>query len=448
MTVTVALALLLQAAGIMLLRVGLGRCWLRRPVTLLYLAAVASQGLPAVLLAFPSVRQWDTFRSGITPGYAGEAALLTSAAMLALAVGYLLTRPQRVIPAAGTQHRTAAITALDWRLLALSCVPLAVLTYEGKGYNNGTGIIVGASLGTDLAATFFTILVIITAFSVLLRTGPRWFLPILIGQSASLAAAGERTPVLTGAVALAIMATRAGLRPSRAQGCAAAALTLLAIVAVTGARANQGRTLFYSNSGLGARSAALGAAALGGTSSQPDSPGLAAQLASRLDADAFTGGILQSEALGQPRLSAAYVPESLLVTVPSALWPSKLARGYALDPAILETDDFGLQQINFLPGLPGLYAGFLSPPWLGLVMACLGAHFGRAERWLLRECTPARLVLLAGAVTAALGYQGGLPAMLLDLRAAAVIAAAVRAIEAVRVRRRGLAPDLEPLPLS
>lgn len=442
MTAALTLALLLQAAGIALLRAGLGRSWLRRPVSLLYLASVASQGLPAVLLAFPSVRAWDAFRDGIAPGYADDADLLASTGMLALVTAYLLTQLRR--PAPVQEHETPA-RAPDWWLAAAACLPLAVLTYDGKGYNNGTGIIAGASLDTDLAATFFTLLTVVTAFSIVLRLGPRWFLPALAAQSAVLAAAGERTPILAGAVALPLVLARAGMRPSRAQLHAAAALALLGILAVTGARASEGRTFFYTSSGASARAAALGSGVLR-SGAQQNSPGIIAQLASRTDCDAFAGGILQAQALGQPRLSAAYVPESLLVTVPSVLWSSKLARGNALDPAVLETDDFGLQQVNFLPGLPGLYAGFLSPPWLVAFMAVLGPVFGVAERWLLRERTPARLVLLVGAVTAALGYQGGLPAMLLALRAALIIAAAVKVVEAVRSRRRDA--GLLPLPLG
>jgi hypothetical protein len=419
-------------------------------LTLLYLAAVVSQGVSAILLTFPSVRAWDTFRSGVAQDYTDDATLLASVGMLALVVAYVLTQPQRVVPEGSRRDRDAAVMALDWRILTVACVPLAVLTYQGKGYNNGTGMIVGASLSTDLAATFFIVLAVVASFSLVLRLGPQWFLPVLIGQSAALAAAGERTPVLTGAVALALMLAYAGLRPSLAQVQAAAALTVLAILAVTGARASQGRTFFYSNSGLGARASALGGAVASfGTSAQHDSPGIIAQVASRMDGDAFAGAILQAQALGYPRLNAAYVPESLLVTVPSALWSSKLARGNALNPTVLETNDFGLQQVNFLPTLPGLYVGFLSPPWLVLFLACLGAAFGWAERWLFRACTSARLVLFAGVVIAAFGYQGGLPAMLVDIRAAIFIIIAVKAIGVLRERSRRRVPvrTTSPLPL-
>ena len=57
-------------------------------------------------------------------------------------------------------------------------------------------------------------------------------------------------------------------------------------------------------------------------------------------------------------------------------------------------------------------------------LAALGAAWGAGERWLLRRRSPARLVLLAGALSAALLVEAGLPAMAVTLRAAAVVAGA------------------------
>jgi hypothetical protein len=214
---------------------------------------------------------------------------------------------------------------------------------------------------------------------------------------------------------------------------AAAALTVAAMLAITGVRVAQGRSLFYENSGLNARVTALGSGFTdaGGTSS------LVAQVADRLDGDAFAGGILQSVSMGAPRLSPGGVPESLLIVVPSALWPAKAGHFTgSLDPTVTELNDFGLQQVNFLPDLPGIYMGYLSPFWLLAFLAGLGVILGRGERWLLRRCTPARLVMLAGSVTFALDFQEGLPGMLTDLRTAAMVALAVRAAQVAPKWRR------------
>jgi hypothetical protein len=65
MSVAMWLALVLQAASVALLRVFLGKTWLRRPGTLLILASVVYDGVSQVLLSFPSVGRWDAFRNGI-----------------------------------------------------------------------------------------------------------------------------------------------------------------------------------------------------------------------------------------------------------------------------------------------------------------------------------------------------------------------------------------------
>jgi len=448
MTASLADALLLQFAAVMLVRHRLGVTWLRRPVTLLLLAAVVYQGASAVLLAIPSVAAWDYFRVGIQPAFTDSATLLISAGMLALAVGYVLTHPQRVLPTASDADIRAAARVLDWRVLTAACVPLAVLTYEGRGYNGSISMTVGTPLSTDLAETFFTILVVLAAFSFVQRQGSGWFLPVLIGQSVLLAAAGERTPIIIDAVVLILTLAHAGLRPPAWQLRTAVALTMVVVLAATSARAEHGRSLYYRDSGLGSRVDALG----GGIASiaspavpnQPPSPGLIAQAAVRLDGDAFPCAIQQAESLGAPRLNPAYVPESLLILVPSALWPPKLDHGNFLNPIALEIGNFGLQPANFLVGLPGMYIGFMSPLLLLVFMAFLGMACGFGERLLFRRWTVARIIVLAGAVTTALRYEQGLPGMLLAFRAAVVLAVTVKLIEIVRgslSRRRHSLPQ-------
>jgi hypothetical protein len=276
MTVLMWLALVLQSCSVAMLRLGLGKAWLRRPGTLLVLASVVYDGLSQVLVAFPSIAQWDMYRNGIQPGFIAEADLIMSAGMLAFTVAYLMTwRPRRQAPAAAGDAGLVA-RVLDWRLLALACLPLAVLTYEGRGYNGAA--MPGAS-SPSIADTFFVILVILTAFAFLLRHGERWFVPVLAAQSLLLAAAGERGMVITGAIALTVLLCWCGLRPRRSHLHAAVALTLLAVLAITGLRAEQGRSVFWSDSGLGTRAKALG----DGLSAAPvrGTPGQAAQAAVR-----------------------------------------------------------------------------------------------------------------------------------------------------------------------
>ena len=407
------LGLLLQIASVMLLRCRLGKTWLRRPTVILVLASVVYQGVSPVLLAFPSIGAQDNFRLGVAPSYTDEAVLVTSAGMLAFTMAYLLSRPERAQPRQA--HWAPLARALDWRLLALACAPLAVLTYEGRGYNGGLPIGEGAPSATVVASSFFVILMALTAFGLVLSKGPHWFLPVLAAQSLLLAAAGERLPVITDAIVLIVLLCHAGLEPSARQLQAAGALTVLAILAIGGVRAQEGRSLYERDNGLGARAAALAT----GLGSVGTSHGLLTEAAVRLDGNSFAAAVLQSESYGQSRLSPAAVPESFLLAVPDALWPSKLTHESTMNPV---ANDWGLQNVNFLSGFAGMYLGCLSLPWLIAFLAALGGLAGRGERWLLRSYSPGRFVMLAGALSAALFYEAGIPAMLVELRDAAAVA--------------------------
>lgn len=431
-TVLLAAALLMQAVSLILLRCFLGPGWLCRPGALITAVSVIYQGVSPLLLSFPSIGRWNSYQQGISAQSAEDAVFILSAAMLAFTVGYLLARPRMAGISPG-DYRTA-FRALDWRLLAVASVPAAVLTYTGKGYNSeGVTLGQGASTSSGLAATFFVPLVCLTATALLLRHGTRYLIPVLAAQSLILAAAGERMPVITATVTVFVLLRFARAQLPKGHVTAVLALAAAAALAITGARVQEGRGLYRQDTGITARVSALGKGLIPGPGD--GGPGLLAQAATRLDGTGFTAGVLQSVSVGQPRLSPAGVPESLLIAVPSAAWPSKVSHGLALNPAQEEMNDFGLQQVNFLPGLPGLYAGFMSPWILAALLAFLGLLAGWGERWLLREATPARLIILAGAVTAALSFETGLPGMLVQLRAALVLALAVKVLEAARNRR-------------
>lgn len=438
MSVSLAAALLMQAIAITLLRLRLGRRWLRHPVSVMVLIAAVYQGLAPLLEAVPSADIQDTFRVGIQSSYINSAAFIMSAGMLGLIVAYLLARPERIAMQASLDDSRLILGALDWRWLACACIPLGVLTYEGRGYNNGGPAIgTGAQLSLDFASQFFVILIVLTSLSFLLKRSPRFFLPVLVVQSLFLAATGERNPVIADAITLAVLLAHAGYRLQRDQVIAAVTLIAVAVLAITGTRANHGRALYAANNGLVTRVEGLGQGFTTTTEpANPASPGLVSQTAERLDGIAFAGGILQAVRLGQPRLSPSSVPESLLIAVPSALWQSKIGHESLFDPVQLEVEDFGLQNVNFLPTLPGMYVGFLTPAWLIAFLAFLGLLAGCGERMIFRRLTPARVVLLAGAVSAATLYEQGLPGMLITIRSAATLAAIVKLIELLPSIRR------------
>ena len=441
MSLALWVTLCLQGVSIGLMRHRLGRGWLRRPVTIFMFSAVVYNGASAVLLSFPSIRVWDPDRIGIGEFYADQGALLLAVGLLALVICYLMMKPERGAAPAALPDPASVLRSLDWRLLAVCCAPLAVLTYEGHGYNSG--ISAGtAGISTDLASEFLILLVTLTAFSFLLLHGIRWFMGALACQSILLAATGERLPIVISAIMLLVLLACVGRRPSRRQIGIALGLTVLIILALTGYRADSGRVLYRENSGLGARIGALGNGLYSFLhTSEPDgtSPGLIAQAAARFDGNAFAGGVLQGMHYGDSALSLGAVGVSMLIVVPSPVWSSKLGHS-GLSPGLVEARAFGLLTITGGQFGPiqtslGLYLGFLGRFGLIVFLAGIGAIFGLSEPWLFRKVTSVRIVFIASTILGVLSYEAGLPALLVSLRTGCILAVLVKLLEVARARR-------------
>ena len=139
MNLTLCTALCLQVLAVALMRHRLGRSWLRRPVTIFVFTAVIYNGITELLLTIPSVRVWDMNRIGIEQSYIDLGALYVSAGLLALVISYVATKPERGSAPIHCFDTAAAMRMLDWRILIVACAPLAVFTYQGRGYNGSAG---------------------------------------------------------------------------------------------------------------------------------------------------------------------------------------------------------------------------------------------------------------------------------------------------------------------
>lgn len=433
-------ALALQAFTVALLRWRLGRGWLTRPMVLLIMTGIVYNGVSEAVLAIPSVRAWDGYRLGISQQFISEAALIVSAGLLGLAGFYLLTRPERVAMA-GPSGKRVLSHVLDWRFLALLCGPLAVITYQGRGY---AAVVAGSpAASNNLASSFLIILVVLASVAFLERCGSTWFVAVLVVQSVLLAATGERLPLVTASVMLVTLLTRVHIKPSGQQLATALLLSVVGILGITGYRAVAGRDLYYQNSGLAARVEALGSGldALLHTSAAGDTkPGLITAAAIRLDGNAFAGGVLQGMQSERVRLGPALAADSLMLVVPSSLWQSKLAHPAALNPSQSSLNQFGLPRINYLPTLPGLYLGFIGPVGVIAFLSALGFAWGLAERWLLSRMTAVRIVLLASLIQAVFSYEAGFPSMLITLRSGILLAVLAKTIELVQGRSHQVRP--------
>jgi hypothetical protein len=124
----------------------------------------------------------------------------------------------------------------------LACAPLAVLTYEGRGYNGTALTAPGAALAPEIASGFPRRPR--RPHGLRPRPSPR---EAPAGAGGAVAATGEGAPVLIAAITLMVLLACAWRRPPARPVRAAAALTMAALAAITGIRAEQGRSLYYSD---------------------------------------------------------------------------------------------------------------------------------------------------------------------------------------------------------
>jgi hypothetical protein len=93
----------------------------------------------------------------------------------------------------------------------------------------------------------------------------------------------------------------------------------LLAASITGVRAAQGRGVFQSNSGIIERLTALGSdATSAGQQNSASDP-----VVQRLDSNEFAGGVMRSIESGTPPEGLGAVLDSLLIVVPTALYPEK-----------------------------------------------------------------------------------------------------------------------------
>lgn len=432
MSPTLFMAFLIQIVAVVVLRHRLGMRWLRRPVTILVITACVYNGFSESLLAIPSIRAWDTYRFGTKQYYIDVATLVVSVGLLAFVVCYLAVKPERISTNALVNPSEVAARIVDWRLFALASIPLAVLTYEGRGYNSTNSTTEPVGISTNVSSEFLIVLISLAAFGILVRYGIRLFVPVIIAQLALLAATGERAPLLMGLIATLVLLSYVGLRPSGRQVGLIIGLSVVTILGLTGYRTVSGRGIYQQNTSLSARVESIRSGLytlVHASNSNNTSPGLVAQVAGRLDGNAFAGDVIQSLDSGHMTLGAAPVWESALVVIPSAVWPSKLAHA-EINPMLPEFEAFGIQPgigtwAGPIPTFSGLYIGDVGPYGDVVFMAFMGLLFGFGEIWLFRRFTAARIAMLAATVQAALSYEAGLPAMLVALRTGIILAIAV-----------------------
>jgi hypothetical protein len=425
----------MQATALAVLRLALGRGWLSRPISVFVFMAVLYHGVSELILAVPTIRANALRLDIVEQPYIDDAALIISVALLAAVCSYVSIARRRRPPTELNEHGVRALaTFLDWRVTAVIAAPLIIATVRGAGYNSRAKVEAGqtSSITTSLAWELLVTVVVITAFGIVARYGIRWFAPALAGQTLILASAGQRLTLVTGAVMLSVLVYRIGLRTSRRAIALCAAVTVVAVLGITSARDITGRGLYYEDSGMGARGGALAT----GIWHLPtlDVGRVIGGAAIRFDANAYAGQVEQAFQSGAEPLGFREALEPFLVVVPKAVFPEKGAYRPRHDAIV----QFGIVAgIDQIAGSIGLFLGGTGAAGLAVLMLFFGLVMAYAERWVLRDITPLRILMLAGLVQGAAGFERGMSGILLSVRASLILFTVLATVNLV-VRRVSL----------
>jgi hypothetical protein len=406
------LALATQLVSVCLLRARLGRRWLGRPFTLFVLMAIVFHGVSELLIhtgvAFARSPRWSVEQS-----YIDDAVLAVSAALLACVLGYMVVVRPIGSPAPPLATVRSNLRLLDWRITGVAALPLLVATVGGKGYGNQFSYsLAPATILIALSNTFLVILVILTAFSFVLRHGRRWLVPVLATQSVVLAVVGQRIELFVGAVVLLCLLYHVNIRLGRGAVAVALAVAAVAALGITSARDSVGRGYFREDSGFVGRSKAIAM----GTLSPPDPARLWGEAAFRFDGNSFAGQVDKSVQSGSERLGAAAILDSLVVTVPSVLHAEKHSTGRGRSMEHQAVARLNVLPIDYAPGAIGPYLGAVGRPELAFLMVLVGLAFALVENWLLTRLTLNRILILASLFQGVLFFAKELSGILVFVR--------------------------------
>lgn len=439
MTVSVTLGLSLQVTALIIVRSAIRGQWLRHTGALLLLVATAYHGLTEVIQAiFPGRNRF--YRDLVPQGAIDNWIILVSVALLLYAVAYAAAL-RRSGPPADTV--AVSVSAFNLKWLLVLAVPLILLALQGAAFVDTTaqsapddGYVVGG-----LVVEFLVFVAAVTGAVAVVRLGTRWVLPILLIEAVLLSAVGTRTMIVAVCVMVLYGAALAGVRLPRKQLTAAVLVVALIAMVVSSTRAVVGRDSFEGDQGAGDRLSALtaGAAAL------PSAAGVDAVLDDfvyRLDGNAFGAAVLESLDEGAQPVGVTTIVDSVLLAVPSALYPAKLDR-----PVIHRSEKSyyiaRFQELptnrDLLPTIYGTMLGFGGPVVFLLLAALLGLGMARLDRWLTRSASPVVFLLSMGVVQAVLTYERATNGAVLALRGVLLLMLALALGRWLLVQRHGRA---------
>jgi hypothetical protein len=304
----------------------------------------------------------------------------------------------------------------DWKIMLLAAAPLIFLTLGGQGYLSNIDNLPNqnAGVGVGLSNQYLIIALVLASFGIVTRFGRRALLPVVLAQSALMAAVGERAGIVITTVLLLYALGRFGVHMRRTQVIAGALVAVFLTLVITSARAAEGRFVATSADSLRFGFLVAGVVNIGSPSAMRQ---LSADLGYRFDGNSFGSMELQALDRGAPTLGTAPLTNDVLLAIPSFLNPAKDSTdlGQRVEKVYAE-EHLGLTYLEVAPGvwtdiLPtqiGGTLGYWGPLGMLAAGAFLGFVIGLSDRWLLRGMGPARLLIGLGLLSCVLSYDSSL----------------------------------------
>jgi hypothetical protein len=434
----IAIGLLMQLAALLFLVRRLGRTLFGHIGAVFVVVASVYHGLNEILLWLVPDR--DIYRRLVSPLYVDEFVLWISAAILLLTLAYVAVVRREVQSALVVPEARAMARVFDWRLMLAAAIPLLGIVLVGNGTVSSAGY-QPLNVGAGLSLQFFLLATALASFGFVARCGRRWLLLTLVLQSIAIAATGQRGAILATAGMVLYALARVGIVMGRGQLAAATVVFALMALVITSARGAEGRLSAAADQSLRFDFLIVGVANLGSATTRDQ---IAGDLGYRLDGNSYGAMELGALSAGMPPLGLRPLLNDVLLAVPGFLNPEKG------ESAIEDRSEKAYAELNLnlplpfvvpgtrvdiLPTQLGAVIGFAGPWGLLLAALLLGALFGTADRWLLRQLTPTRLLIGVAFLSCALDYEASWDVYPVTLRGVLLLLPVIWCLQRVRMRQ-------------
>ena len=398
MNATLILGLVLQALAVLIVLAYVQSRWLASCGALFVTVAFFYHGLSEIIQRVFHGQNW--YRDLVSQNVVDVWTVLAGGALLCFAVGYSLTRH-----GLGRRHRTARTLLVSeipgWRvILVLSVVSqLVVLSRQDLGYwiMSFAGYLAG-------------LLMVLGCAGLVLRKGPAFVLPTVIGSSLFLAMGGARAAVVLNFVMLVSVLKRLRMPVRLLRLAMLGALVVAVVILISAARVSSGRLDHQvENPALADRLRWLSSGAQAAGAGRQRLVELAEDFSYRFDGNAFPALVLEDLRSRQTTPGLTSFWQNFVLMIPSALMPGKVMQ----DPRMLYEENYSItffrlpEDIDYLPMTLGILFTYHAVPGLMLYTLVLGVIYGLVDHVAMR---PRSIVALLMGMTfswAALGMEQG-----------------------------------------